>query len=136
MAEGRKLEDDMWEGEGLKMIVKNRAKTRGGELVRGGGVAIVYDPEKIHLKQLPIRKSNHEVVAAMGKFVGVKRKAVLYCAYMPPNMNRPSISAMLKGLSESIHKVKKSMDDPYIICLLYTSPSPRDRQKSRMPSSA
>ena len=26
--------------------------------------------------------------------------------------------------------------DNYIICLLYTSPSPRDRQKSRMPSSA
>ena len=24
----------------------------------------------------------------------------------------------------------------YIACLLYTSPSPRDRQKSRMPSSA
>ena len=27
------------------------------------------------------------------------------------------------------------IDEP-IICLLYTSPSPRDRQKSRMPSSA
>eukprot|EP01015_Nassula_variabilis_P027453 TRINITY_DN5629_c0_g1_i1.p1 TRINITY_DN5629_c0_g1~~TRINITY_DN5629_c0_g1_i1.p1 ORF type:complete len:113 (-),score=33.88 TRINITY_DN5629_c0_g1_i1:10-348(-) len=27
-------------------------------------------------------------------------------------------------------------DDSYISCLLYTSPSPRDRQKSRMPSSA
>ena len=26
--------------------------------------------------------------------------------------------------------------DPATICLLYTSPSPRDRQKSRMPSSA
>ena len=26
--------------------------------------------------------------------------------------------------------------DPYRTCLLYTSPSPRDRQKSRMPSSA
>ena len=25
---------------------------------------------------------------------------------------------------------------PYVTCLLYTSPSPRDRQKSRMPSSA
>ena len=25
---------------------------------------------------------------------------------------------------------------PFIDCLLYTSPSPRDRQKSRMPSSA
>ena len=27
-------------------------------------------------------------------------------------------------------------DGKYQICLLYTSPSPRDRQKSRMPSSA
>ena len=26
--------------------------------------------------------------------------------------------------------------DPFKNCLLYTSPSPRDRQKSRMPSSA
>ena len=31
------------------------------------------------------------------------------------------------------HKVSRA--DPYT-CLLYTSPSPRDRQKSRMPSSA
>ena len=29
-----------------------------------------------------------------------------------------------------------SMSDPGSTCLLYTSPSPRDRQKSRMPSSA
>jgi UDP-N-acetylmuramate dehydrogenase len=28
------------------------------------------------------------------------------------------------------------LDDKYNFCLLYTSPSPRDRQKSRMPSSA
>ena len=28
------------------------------------------------------------------------------------------------------------VEDPIIDCLLYTSPSPRDRQKSRMPSSA
>ena len=27
-------------------------------------------------------------------------------------------------------------DEAALICLLYTSPSPRDRQKSRMPSSA
>ena len=30
----------------------------------------------------------------------------------------------------------KKQDDQDYICLLYTSPSPRDRQKSRMPSSA
>ena len=28
------------------------------------------------------------------------------------------------------------VDDHHVTCLLYTSPSPRDRQKSRMPSSA
>ena len=26
--------------------------------------------------------------------------------------------------------------EPYIVCLLYTSPSPRDKRQSRMPSSA
>ena len=31
--------------------------------------------------------------------------------------------------------IAKSLAD-YETCLLYTSPSPRDRQKSRMPSSA
>ena len=30
----------------------------------------------------------------------------------------------------------KSKIEQHKICLLYTSPSPRDRQKSRMPSSA
>ena len=34
-----------------------------------------------------------------------------------------------KQLLNSMNKLK-------VICLLYTSPSPRDRQKSRMPSSA
>ena len=37
----------------------------------------------------------------------------------------------LKGHSDSVDQVSW---DPS--CLLYTSPSPRDRQKSRMPSSA
>ena len=36
----------------------------------------------------------------------------------------------LRSIGGSLHM----MDCPY--CLLYTSPSPRDRQKSRMPSSA
>ena len=35
-----------------------------------------------------------------------------------------------------IHKVVKSMEVIVHTCLLYTSPSPRDRTRSRMPSSA
>ena len=35
-----------------------------------------------------------------------------------------------------VHSSHKAFDDLSAVCLLYTSPSPRDRQKSRMPSSA
>ena len=42
--------------------------------------------------------------------------------------------------SRSYYQVAKRLHEEikgsFYICLLYTSPSPRDRQKSRMPSSA
>ena len=42
------------------------------------------------------------------------------------------------GGIEAKDALKAAMDGSELspICLLYTSPSPRDRQKSRMPSSA
>ena len=36
----------------------------------------------------------------------------------------------------SNHKFNENKNLEKVICLLYTSPSPRDREKSRMPSSA
>ena len=36
----------------------------------------------------------------------------------------------------AIDQLKKEIATVIVGCLLYTSPSPRDRQKSRMPSSA
>ena len=47
----------------------------------------------------------------------------ILCTYDPKSRSG-------SGTEESLRKVKGT------ICLLYTSPSPRDRQKSRMPSSA
>ena len=43
------------------------------------------------------------------------------------------ISGLIESGSMTFLKKEYSI---LIICLLYTSPSPRDRQKSRMPSSA
>ena len=42
------------------------------------------------------------------------------------------------GIGGELQKVGAKMDEELWCgsCLLYTSPSPRDRQKSRMPSSA
>ena len=48
-----------------------------------------------------------------------------------------SLQAQMAHMLEGMAELKKNVatkDD--ISCLLYTSPSPRDRQKSRMPSSA
>ena len=46
----------------------------------------------------------------------------------------------LRGLSEDVEKLIKHPNQPdyktSYICLLYTSPSPRDKRQSRMPSSA
>ena len=45
----------------------------------------------------------------------------------------------LGGIAREIPIIASAMDgvvDVGMACLLYTSPSPRDRQKSRMPSSA
>ena len=42
-----------------------------------------------------------------------------------------------KGISVvALEAGGRHLPEDYINCLLYTSPSPRDRQKSRMPSSA
>ena len=43
-----------------------------------------------------------------------------------------------KDALKNVEEIKQNQicDDNNSTCLLYTSPSPRDRQKSRMPSSA
>ena len=57
------------------------------------------------------------------------------------------VAAYFKGRANAIREQEierlrktteayETKDDLRDICLLYTSPSPRDRQKSRMPSSA
>ena len=52
-----------------------------------------------------------------------------------------SVLVSLGDLSNSLDEVTPPKDAKVVVychhgCLLYTSPSPRDRQKSRMPSSA
>ena len=42
----------------------------------------------------------------------------------------------VSGVATNLESLVQVVHDQPGICLLYTSPSPRDRQKSRMPSSA
>ena len=60
--------------------------------------------------------------------------------YTPGDLDREKhLQASVRSLTELAFTDKKAAvfpADTLLICLLYTSPSPRDRQKSRMPSSA
>ena len=49
------------------------------------------------------------------------------------------LQAQQELMEQLVHKAQQDqrvLQEQQEICLLYTSPSPRDRQKSRMPSSA
>ena len=77
----------------------------------------------------------------------VTDKGALYASYMRFVQNGGVFvpTSRQYDLGDKVFLLLQVMDDPSPIplrgevawiCLLYTSPSPRDRQKSRMPSSA
>ena len=53
----------------------------------------------------------------------------LQCAVLPAPVMPVNVARIISDMTKVTPSSKK-------VCLLYTSPSPRDRQKSRMPSSA
>ena len=53
-----------------------------------------------------------------------------------PSIQEVMIEAIKSGPDFTIICGHRNESDQNNACLLYTSPSPRDRQKSRMPSSA
>ena len=65
-------------------------------------------------------------------------KLLLIPASIPPHKDLPAGSATAEQRLEMTRLAGEQLGlgDKVETCLLYTSPSPRDRQKSRMPSSA
>ena len=54
----------------------------------------------------------------------------------PSKLRKVSLVRLEKQVRELLDAGKPIPDDMQYLCLLYTSPSPRDRTRSRMPSSA
>ena len=54
------------------------------------------------------------------------------------NLEGRTIFILFKQILDELEakRLREPNATKFIICLLYTSPSPRDRQRSRMPSSA
>ena len=80
-------------------------------------------------------KSQHEVRKLIaGPTVFICDECVELCMDIIKEENKSSLVKHQDGVPSP--KEICNVLDEYVICLLYTSPSPRDRQKSRMPSSA
>ena len=62
--------------------------------------------------------------------------AALILSYIKYFQNQTESKKVLGGKIVAIIIIIHMLTQPIYDCLLYTSPSPRDRQKSRMPSSA
>ena len=60
-----------------------------------------------------------------------------YCLDLAKKMGATDASVTVgHSISETVNFRNKSLEASDRSCLLYTSPSPRDRTRSRMPSSA
>ena len=67
-------------------------------------------------------------VTDIAEAAGVSKGGLLY--------HFPNKETLLNGVATNLMTQFRSHVEQAATCLLYTSPSPRDRQKSRMPSSA
>ena len=64
--------------------------------------------------------------------------------FLNPALSAMHHSMLMKDMREAVNRLHQAIEDEeriliygdYDVCLLYTSPSPRDRSLSRMPSSA
>eukprot|EP00657_Telonema_sp_P-1_P012361 TRINITY_DN8871_c0_g1_i1.p1 TRINITY_DN8871_c0_g1~~TRINITY_DN8871_c0_g1_i1.p1 ORF type:complete len:143 (-),score=65.93 TRINITY_DN8871_c0_g1_i1:88-516(-) len=124
-------------------VYKRQGKHRGEGLTQAFGrgdhdldlargcLQVAFYPEST-LEALALLKQSPELGAQAAAEQVVQRKEKLTLDLF--EVQGMSVKA-LREAQESIHKLDQLCDHPHC-CLLYTSPSPRDRTRSRMPSSA
>eukprot|EP00828_Plagiopyla_frontata_P007254 TRINITY_DN13381_c0_g1_i2.p2 TRINITY_DN13381_c0_g1~~TRINITY_DN13381_c0_g1_i2.p2 ORF type:complete len:237 (+),score=43.22 TRINITY_DN13381_c0_g1_i2:349-1059(+) len=96
-----------------------------GKVTFMSGVAIKAVGNSVIMR---LNKVNDQFLNELTKPQYRLRKNIVMWGDMNKNYNKLSYSGD--------YKIQNINNDNLIFCLLYTSPSPRDRQKSRMPSSA
>ena len=105
-----RIHDDISKNKGLGIINYNRPGRR-----RGGGVAIVFNTEKLTLQEHKFRRDGIEVVAAKGRIKGQKRAFVIICAYLPPNLLASRVKHAFEIINNEIDHIKTLFESPLII---------------------
>ena len=82
----------------------------------------------------------HYINGCISAFATADAVEVLAQSFCPDHcyfVTRWRVPELASGVSDiEVYPLLRELDVPLYICLLYTSPSPRDQRGSRMPSSA
>ena len=94
---------------GFFMIRKDRLDRRGG------GVAICYNAETIEMSKVKIPCSEFEIVAAIGRRTGQRRKVLVVAVYLPPSYDADQTHRCLSKVNDTVLALKRRYDNPYVI---------------------
>ena len=102
--------EDFYNRSGYNFLRKDRQFGR-----RGGGIAIYYDKPRIQMSKSKIPPSKHEVLAAVGRRVGQRRKIVFIVSYVPPWYNAQQDRSLYVYLNDVILAIKNKYENPMIV---------------------
>ena len=86
-----------------------------------GGVGLFFDKAKCDFKKLPLNALSgvdareYEILAVRGRLKGVRREIVVFTCYLPPNINKDTIEAIMETLTDSIGEAKAKTENPWIV---------------------
>ena len=101
----------------------------------------IINPNKEMLKSTPmikqrkIRQLKQEIMNMVLKPIPILLKTLLFVSYLLKSRCHHNLKTF-DCVASSMSNIKFNDLTYYKSCLLYTSPSPRDKRQSRMPSSA
>ena len=101
---------DLEHGTGLKIIYKNRPKSRASARRVGGGVTIIYDSGKCCFRERKIAGNKFELVAAVGRIGRIERDVAIYCVYIEPRTRVGELRELEDLLSRDILQLKAKGD--------------------------
>ena len=102
--------EDFKNKSGYDFLRKDRISDR-----RGGGTAICFNSDRIHLSKAKIPPSKHEVMAAIGRRAGQRRKIAFVCVYVPPWYNAQQNASLYGYVNDVILALKNKYENPMLV---------------------
>ena len=82
---------------------------------RGGGVAICYNKDLISMARIKLPPTKNEMVGAIGRRVGQRRKVASLAVYLPPALKADQVKKCLSEVNDAIIHIKNKYNDPFIM---------------------